>query len=419
MDDFNSLSQRLLNRCPNVGIVLAEQLINDSWQTLQSLREWSWRRRGNTFAPPDMYVTGFASTNVGTGQPTIISGSGTTWTPAMIGRQIRVGGLLYPFYTIIGYLSPTSLVIDMPWAGPDVAAASYQILQCYYPVPPDFGYWYAVVSVKDGYRLWTNITESEIDMLDPQRTNFGQTYAVAFRDYTPQYGGVIGPVIPITKANPTDQAPISTTTTGFSYPANAVYIIQVVASGTAGNSTFQWMRVGQTSWSGPIVTSDMPQDLADGVQIYWPDGPSYVSPDTFIIQATSQVSQSGPRYELWPAPTFSGYLYPYQYVAKEYNLTTAQPTLPPFIANRGEVLLEMALQKCAEFPGPDTEHVNPYHDLRQAVYHGNKVKDMMIDLQRNDEEVGVSLIDFQQYPYYPSPWFDGSWQQTHAPYLVG
>jgi len=335
----------------------------------------------------------------------------------MIGRQIRIGGLLYPFYTIIGYLSPTQILIDQPWAGNDVSAQSYQILKIYYEVPADFGYWYAVVSIKDGYRLWTNLTESEIDMLDPQRTTFGQTYAVAFRDYTPQYGGVVGPVIPVSSL--TDPAPISTTTSGFSYPANATYIIQVVTGGTVPSAaSFQWMRSGQTSFSTPTPMSQFPQDLADGVQVYWPTVVTYVAGDIFIINCTSQVSQSGPRYELWPGPTFSGYLYPYQYVAKEYALTPEQPTLPPFIANRGEVLLEMALQKCAEYPGADADHPNIYHDLRQAVYHGNKVKEMMIDLERNDEEVGVSLIDFQQYPYYPSPWFDGGWQQTHAPFLV-
>jgi hypothetical protein len=79
----------------------------------------------------------------------------------------------------------------------------------------------------------------------------------------------------------------------------------------------------------------------------------------------------------------------------------------------------MALEKCAEYPGSDAEHPNIYHDLRQAKYHHDKVTDMLIDLERNDEEVGVSLIDYQTYPYAPAPWLDGQWQQTHAPFLIG
>jgi hypothetical protein len=416
MDNFITLYNRLLSRCPAVGPELAKQLINDSWHTLQSRREWSWRRRHNTFAPPNLYNAGSASTNAAIGNPTVITGFNTDWSPSMIGRQIRVGGLLYPFYTIVGYQSPTSIVIDEPWAGPDVAGQAYDILGAYYTVPDDFGYFYAVVSIKDSYRLWTDITEADLAILDPQRTNFGQTSAVAFKDYTPIYGGNISPVI---SSSPTIVAPVSTTSTGYSYPLNSTFIVQVLSGGISGVATFQWMMSGQTAFTGPVFTSDQPTDLAYGVQVYWPDGVAYVPSSIFIINCQAQISTGAPRYELWPNPTFSGYLYPYIYIAKESDLTIQQPQLPPFIANRGEVLLEMALEKCAEYPGADDEHINIYHDLRQAQYHANKVKDMLIDLERNDEEVGVSLIDYQIYPYYPAPWLTGDWQQTHAPFLNG
>lgn len=335
----------------------------------------------------------------------------------MVGSQIRVGGLLFPFYTIVGYLSPTQLLIDQPWAGPDVTDQAYNILQIYYPVPNDFGFFYTVVSIKDSYRLWTNLTESDLAVMDPQRTNYGQTYAVVYRGFTGAYGGSIGPVLPIT--NPASNSPVSTTTNGYSYVANASYIIQVVTGGVMGVATFQWLRAGQTAFQPSIPTSDQPQDLSDGVQIYWPDSVSYTAGDLFIINCTSQVTQSVPMYELWPGPTYNGYLYPYIYIAKEYDLTVAQPQLPPFVANRGEILLEMALQKCAEFPGADVDHPNIYHDLRQAQYHGSKAEIMIEELERNDEEVGVTNIEFQEYPYAPSPWMTGQWQQTHAPFLNG
>jgi len=184
VDTFVTLYNRLLNRCPAVGQQLAGQLINDSWRTLQSRREWSWRRRSGTFAPPNLYTTGQVTTNSAVGNPNVLTGIGTVWTQDMIGRQIRVGGLLYPYYTITGWNSATEILIDQSWAGPDVVAQPYQILQIYYPVPDDFGYWYVIVSIKDGYRLWTNVTEQDLALLDPQRTNQGQTYAAAFRDYT-------------------------------------------------------------------------------------------------------------------------------------------------------------------------------------------------------------------------------------------
>ncbi len=416
MDNFNTLSQRLLNRCPSAGIVLSQQFINDSWHTLQARREWSFRRRGSVFAPPNIYNAGVASTNVATGNPTLITGTNTAWTSAMVGRQIRIGGLLYPFYTIVGYLSPTSILIDQPWFGPDVNGQAYDILQAYYSVPEDFGYMYVLVSIKDGYRMWCNLTEADLAMLDPQRTNFGQTYAAVYRGYTPSYGGTINPVISVT--SPTDPAPVATTDTGFSYVADATYIIQVVNGGTVGTSTYQWMRSGQTAFQSAVPTHSDAQTLSDGVMIYWPDG-TYVAGDLFIINCQSQIEQGTPQYELWPAPTFNGYLYPYIYIAKEYDISVQRPSLPPFIANRGEVLIEMALQKCAEYPGPDFDHPNIYFSLKQAAYHAARVSDMLIDLERNDEEVGVTNIDFQTYPYAPSPWMTGQWEQTHAPFLNG
>jgi hypothetical protein len=332
----------------------------------------------------------------------------------MIGRQIRLGGLLYPYYSIVGWISATQILIDQPWAGADVVSQPYQILQIYYPVPDDFGYWDYIISVKDAYRLQVGVSQTTLALLDPQRTNQGQTYACSFRDYTPQFGGLIGPVVAVSAVGST---PVSTTATGYSYVSNATYIIQVATSGISGVATFQWMRAGQTALQPAQTTSDQAQDLMDGVQIYWPVG-SYIAGDFFIINAQSLVTQSGPRFELWPGPTYQGYLYPYQYRAKEYDLTMDAPSLPPFVANRGEILLEMALASAARYPGADSEHQNVYFNLALAGVHEARSLNMIWDLERNDQEVDQTNIDYEQYPAYPAPWLDGSWQQSHSPFLT-
>lgn len=418
-DDFSTLSQRLLNRCPAVGIQLSQQLINDSWRTFQSRREWSFRRRSGTFAPPPLYTAGTLSTNVATGNPNLITGVGTTWTPQMVGQQIRPVGLLYPYYTIQNYLSPTQILIDQPWAGPDVTGVPYQILQVYYPVPADFGYWYVVISLSGAYRLWINITENELAVYDPQRTNQGVPVGVAFKDYTQNFGGTIGPIIPVAA---TGAAPTSTTTLGFSYVSSATYIIQILSTGVSGTATWQWMRSGQTAFTGPITSSDQPQDLQDGVQIYFSDGVTYNSGDLFVINAQSQIGTGVCRYEIWPAPSFntnntSGLL-PYIYVAKEYDLTVSQPQLPPFVANRGEVLLEMALAMCARYPGPDLDHPNPYFNLALSQIHDARCEVLLNDMERNDEEVGLTRISYEQLEQILAPWDTGKWRQEHGPYMI-
>jgi hypothetical protein len=332
----------------------------------------------------------------------------------MVGTQIRLGGLLFPYYTIVQWISPTSIMIDQPWAGPDVTSVPYQILQVYYPVPSDFNYFYTAVSIKDSYRLWTNVTENDLSMLDPQRTNQGQTYVVAFKDYVSNYGGMIGPCIQVNGSGP---SPVSTTTFGYSYVANATYIVQIVAGGVVGAATFQWMRAGQTAFTGPVtVTDSNPIDMQDGVQVYFPAG-TYVTGNIWIVNCQSQIQTGVPRYELWPAPSNVNYLYPYIYIKKESDLTDAAPQLPPFIANRGEVLLEMALASCARYPGATIEAPNPYFNLKLAQMHDERVERMLNELERNDEEVGVSNITYETYPLFPSPWDTGSWKQSHAPFM--
>lgn len=416
MDDFNTLYNRLQSRCPAVGPILAQQLISDSWHVLQSRREWSWRRRNAIFAPPNIYITGTVSTNVSTGQPTLITGIGTAWTAQMIGQQIRVGGLTNPYYTINTVLSATALTIDLPWAGAEAVSQPYQILQVYYPVPQDFNYFVVALSPKDGYKLWTNLTQVELALIDPQRTDTGQTYAVAFRDYTATYNGTIGPVMP---CGALGSPPISTTTNGYSYVAPATYIVRVVAGGVTGTATWQWMRGGMLDWAPTIPTNDSAQDLMDGVQIYWPvsNGP-YTAGDLFIINAVPGVTQGTPRYELWPAPTYNGYVYPYIYIAKESDISAAAPSLPPFVANRGEVLLELALAACARFPGTDDEHPNIYYSLPLAKTHEDRAERLIWDMERNDEEVGLTNVTYETWPF-GGPFQDGGWQQRHAPYLYG
>ncbi len=415
MDNFNTLSQRLLNRAPSIGIVLAQQLVNDSWHTLQARREWNWRRKSGTFAPPTLYQEGMASTNASTGNPFLITGVNTAWTTDMIGRQIRIGGLNYQYYDITGYLSPTQLIIGQPWAGPDLTNQAYQILQCFFPVPDDFGYFEWCVSLKDAFKLYTQTTQSELAVWDPQRTNQGQTFTVSFRDFSASLGGIIGPVIPVT--SPASPAPISTTTLGYSYPANATYIVQVVTGGIAGVATWQWLRSGQTAFQPAVISDESPQDLSDGVQIYWPDGQTYAAGDLFVINCVALLTQGVPRYELWPTPSFNGYLYPYQYITRESDLTPQQPTLPPQVASRGELLLEMALEKCALFPGQDMDHPNLYYSLQLAKYHRERYEDMMIEFENNDQNIGENKITYEDWPYGGGVWDTGSWRQHHGPLL--
>jgi hypothetical protein len=417
-DNFTTLWNRVLSRAPGVGPILAQQLINDSWHELQAREDWTFRRRSFTIAPNLVVNNGSVSTNVSTGNPFLISGNQTTFAQAMVGRQIRVSGLNYPYYTIQGVLSPTELLMDQPWAGADVSAQSYQILNVYIPMPQDFHHIYSMVDIQNAVRIWPFATENELTVWDPQRSSIGQVSAAVFLDYyQPSQTGNIGPVIPVT--SPTDPTPVATAPNGFTYPANATYIIQVVAGGASGVATFQWMRAGQQSFQPVQVTTDYAVALSDGIMLYWPDGVSYVPGDLFVLNASAAPATGAvPRYELWPPPSYNGYLYPTIYIAKESDLSAQSPNLPPFVANRGEVLLEMALQKAATFPG-SVGQPNPYYDLKLSGWHQSRVNEMLIDFTANDKNTGIYDFDYDGMSYAFGPWFDARWQQAHAPTYTG
>lgn len=411
MDNFNTLWNRLLSRAPLIGPALSQQLINDAWRQLQSKREWSWRRRHGTLAPPNLYQTGTATTHVADGTPQRIIGTGTAWTPDMVGRQIRIGGLLNPYYTITNWISATEVYIDQPWAGPEAVNSTYQILQIYYPMPEDFQDFYAIWSVKDAYRLWTNVTEDELAVLDPQRANQGQTYAAVFYGYQNNYQGIVGPA---QQAVGSGSGPTATTTDGYSYPANQTYVVTITNGGMLANATWTWKVLGGTA-SADQTMSGLPQDLSNGVQIYWPVDGVFVTGDTWVIQCQALASSGNILTELWPSPVFSPYVYPYIYFARPMDLTAARPQLPVPIASRGDVLLEMALAACARWPGNSNDNPNPYFSLALAKMHEARVFDLMIDLEREDESTGISLITYKDMDMAPAPWMTGSWQQSHAP----
>jgi hypothetical protein len=291
-------------------------------------------------------------------------------------------------------------------------------------VPADFGYFYVVVSVKDAYRLWDTVTQSDLALLDPQRAQTGQTYGVAFKDYQPIMSGIVSPTVQVVG---TGAVPVSgAVAAGYSGPANYTYVVTMVSGGASGVAMFNWIRSGMTTTNGPFLTSQVPFTFGDGlgVTVAFPAG-TYNQGDTFIINATANNGNTGQqRYELWPSPSLNNpavpaYLYPYIYIKREYDLTPQAPTLPPLMANRGDLILEMALAACARFPGSDADHPNPYFNLSLALQHDARVNLMMTDAERNDEEVGVQMLTYKEYPFYPAPWLDGAWQQTHAPFIRG
>jgi hypothetical protein len=409
-DTFTTLWNRLRLRAPSIDAALAQDFVRDSFNQLAERRDWSWRTKHSAFVPP-VFNTG-ADTVSTVANYTLVTSTNGSFTQDMVGMQIRIGSVgnsSYPTYTVVQYLGATQVMIDTPWKGPSLTAQRYQVFQCYFPVPADFQSFISLVNTTNSYRLYTNLTQSDLDTADPQRIQAGMTYAAAFYDYSSNYNGTVSPGIP---SNSVVQ-PVITTATGYTYPVDSMYVVQIISGGAVGTSTFVWKQ-DNTDWSAPIPTSADAYNLSSGVLVYFPTG-NYTAGDVFVALARANVTAGVPRYELWPRPINAPYVLPYIYTARLPDLTDENPGLPPFIASRGDVLLEMALEKCASWPGT-TIMRNPYFDVNLAQRHASRAETLIWELEKRDDEVAMRDLAFTSLSYYPAPWLDGKWQQQHAPF---
>lgn len=407
MDTYTTLWNRLLSRAPAIGPLLAQQYISDSFRDLTRRRQWTWRRKYGTFYPSILTTTG--SVTVTNGLPTV-TGSGTSWTPSMVGNQFRSGGNAYPTYTITAVPSSTSLILDAPWTGIS-GTYNYQIFNVYCTTPSDFQNWVSIVNLSANYRLWTDIQRPIIDRMDPQRAQVGIAYAAAFVDYSTSFVGSIAPCFQVYGSG---ASPVSTTSYGYTYPSDSIYTVKITASGIVGVSTFQW-RQDTNSYSGDITTDSNAIDLSNGVQVYFPAG-TYTSGDLFIINCRAGQGSGSPRYEFWPWPLGQTQVYSYLYLAKVQDLTDASPALPPIIAQSGDVLLEMAAVRAARYPGASANGdspSNPYYDLSLARDLENKSETLIFQLEKDDDDITPQDLIYSSMSYYPAPWNDASWLQSH------
>lgn len=421
-NDYQEVWNSVLLRAP-VDPAQAQRFVFDAFQEFAERREWSWLIRNSAFAPPNLYQTGIATA---TPNSAIVTGSADAsgnlpvWTTAMIGRQFRFG-IFTPIYTITAVDSPTQIVLDQPWVGQVTVSQSYLLYQAYYSTPADFREWLTLKDPQNNFKLHTNVMQPQLDFWDPQRSQNQTPRCVSFLDYGGGLNGSQGSVGPIIQAGGTqgDPAPVATTTFGYNYPADATYCITITTGGAPGGAlAFKWYRVsnGVSTTLSPAITvaDNNPVDLSDGVQVYFPQA-TYVLNDVFITncQQNQVQPQTSPRYEMWPHPMTQVYYYPFLYVAKIPAFDSDNQQLPPFV--RRDVILELALEKCALFPGVSADAPNPYFSLQLAQMHRQRYEVMAMELEKKDDATAIRDFVYQdQTPWAPMPFMDGSWLRDHA-----
>jgi len=183
--NYRQMIGELLGWNPDIDALVAGRMLNNSYRRIIDFRLWYGLMVKGQVLVPDAYSTG--TVNVTAGSPTV-TGNGTVWTQAMIGRQFRCG-FSFPIYTITEVDgSGTSLTLDNPWADKTFSSIGYQIFQNIVQIHTHVKKVLAMVNQKQGYRLKLSVPQEVINIYDTWRTTTGWTYLLA--DAYPSITGV-------------------------------------------------------------------------------------------------------------------------------------------------------------------------------------------------------------------------------------
>lgn len=166
---FEQLWRRLLVYYEDLPLPLAQTFVNTAHSRALSNLDWSALRGYGEFHIPSAYSTGTVDV---TYNSATVTGTGTTWTSAMVGRQLIVGGV-GPFYTIIDVPSTTSLTLDRVWGGLTAVNQLYEINQVYVTLPTDFLHFTSIVDIQNRWRIWHVLNQEWLDAVDAARTYAG------------------------------------------------------------------------------------------------------------------------------------------------------------------------------------------------------------------------------------------------------
>lgn len=405
-DTFTQCWNKVLLRCPALSPKLAQDFTVNAFRRLAERRRWSWLVKFGQFIAPVVYNTGTVSVTLNS---TTVTGSGTTFTAAMVGRQFRIG-LNAPIYTIAQVNSTTSLELQFPWGSDTAATQTYSIYQCFFTPPDDFHQFICLWDPAFNWNLHLEVPQTEIDGWDAQRGNVGNAYVVSFRGYSQSQVGVVGMPIQIVGSGP-DPLPGGV----YTAPADGIFTVTVTTGGVAGTAVYKWSKNDGSYTTG--VVSDVngaAQSLQNGITIAFPTGQTFVINDTWVIRATAIANAGLPLYELWPHQE-AAHVYPFLYEARAVDLNETNAALPRYI--RGDVIVDMAMEEVCTWPGASADKPNPYFSLDNAMRYGKNNERQLILLEVQDDNVWEQDLSYQ----YPAmAWSsatvlgDARWLQSHA-----
>lgn len=168
---FAQLWQKLLLYAPGLPPALAQTFIRNSYNRIVAMHYWSELFEDWEKVIATEYSTGTVAVTNGSAS---ITGSGTTWTSAMTGRQIIIddaGG--QPYYTFT-YVGATSGTLDRAYEGATDSSSTYSIGEYYVEFPSDLAVLDDVRDIDNNWRLRRQFHQQNyLDLVDAKRENEG------------------------------------------------------------------------------------------------------------------------------------------------------------------------------------------------------------------------------------------------------
>ena len=100
-----------------------------------------------------------------------VTGSGTTFTTAMVGRKIRVAGQ-NAYYRIASYVSGTEITLENIFQGDTASAQTYSIYKDEYRLPSDLDVYKVMRQIEDSQSI-VDLEPSAFDIYEPSPQAFG------------------------------------------------------------------------------------------------------------------------------------------------------------------------------------------------------------------------------------------------------
>lgn len=163
--------------CPLAPPLLCRSWVQNAYSRIcDRLNGWSFQRAEGEFA---VAASRSGTVNVTKGSATV-TGVGLIFAATDDERQFRIGsGVPYTISSVDVALN--TAVLDRVYLGETAAAATGVILDAYITTPEDFGSFIVVFDVARSWKLRLNITEAELNQMDPNRWSSGQSYALVSR----------------------------------------------------------------------------------------------------------------------------------------------------------------------------------------------------------------------------------------------